>query len=92
MCSIPPVKLRCGVLRLVVADHLVAVFIPQANMQRFQARFQRKRLNLEDFVFVVARFKFVIGNTRAEVVNVVKPDVPAEPLQNLRQFVKRTAM
>jgi len=38
----------------------------------------------------VALLQVIIGNPRAEVMKVMKPNVAGEPLQDLGQFVERT--
>jgi len=40
----------------------------------------------------MASFEIVIGNPRAQMVNVMKPDVAREPLQNPWKLVERTAL
>lgn len=73
------------VMFFVITDHLMAVFIKEANMDRLQAGFQREGFNIgEDGVAIVAFFELVVRNAGAKVVNMVKADIPREPLQQLR--------
>lgn len=39
----------------------------------------------------MAFLQFVVGDLRAEVMDVMEADVAREPLQHFRQFVERTA-
>ena len=47
---------------------------------------------LEEEVSLMASLQIVIGNPRAQMMNVMKSDVAREPLQDLGQFVERTAL
>lgn len=74
-------------------DQLVAVFIPQTEGKRFQARPKCNCLHfLEHRIRIVAPFQVIIGNPRAEMMNMMEPDVSREPLQHFGQFIKGTAL
>ena len=47
---------------------------------------------MEEGIFVIAFGQVVVGNLRAQVMDVMKTDVPTEPLQDERQFIKGTAL
>lgn len=47
---------------------------------------------MEQRVFVIAPGKVIAGNLGAQVMNVMKTNVPTEPLQNERQLIKGTAL
>ena len=47
---------------------------------------------MEQGVFVIAFGQVVVGDLRAQVMDVMKTDVPTEPLQDERQLVKGTAL
>ena len=74
------------------ADEHFFLFIPQTEVQRFQAVSKRKRLNLEDRVLVVTFLQFVIGDLRAEVVNMMETNIAGKPLQHFGKFIERTAV
>src|ERR1044072_2491269 len=75
------------------AHELAALFIEQPKTERAQTGQQRDRLYfLEERIGVVTALQIVIWNARAEVVNVVKANVAGEPLQDFREFVKRTSV
>src|SRR5260221_1190784 len=76
-----------------VADQLPALLVPQAELQRFQTGEHRDGFDsLEKRVGLVTLLEIVVGNARAEVMDVVKADVPGEPLQNSRQLGERAAL
>src|SRR6266850_2815305 len=75
------------------ADEFVTLFVPKPEGQRFKTAEEAYRLDLlEEWVRFVASLQVVIGNARAQMVNVVKADVTREPLKNFRQLVERTAL
>ncbi len=47
---------------------------------------------MEQGVFVIAPGQVVVGDLRAQVMDVMKTDVPTEPLQDERQLVKGAAL
>src|SRR5436189_4930047 len=76
-----------------VADEHPALFIPKTKRERFEAAAQRHGFDLlKQRVRLVASLQIVIGNARAEMVDMVKADVAGKPLQDLRKFVERTAL
>ena len=59
-----------------VGYQLAALFIPEAVGERSQAGEQGDRLHtLEQRIGTVAAFQVVVRNARAQMVNVVEPDV-----------------
>src|SRR6202161_3449586 len=75
-----------------IADQPLSLFVPETGGQRFQARKQRHRLHLPEQRFdLVTSLQIVVGNARAQMMNVMKADIAREPLQNLRQLVERAA-
>jgi hypothetical protein len=73
-------------------DELTALFVPEAEGQRFEALKESDRLDLlEERICIVTALEIVVRNTGAEMMNMVKADIPGKPLQDLGQFVKRTA-
>src|SRR5712675_1158035 len=76
-----------------VADQFPAFFVPESERERFEARPERDRLDLlKQRVRLVTFLDVVIGNARAEMVDVMEADVAGKPLEDARQFVKRTAL
>ena len=47
---------------------------------------------MEQRVFVIAPGQVVVGDLGAQVMDVMKTDVPSEPLQDERKFIKGTAL
>ena len=47
---------------------------------------------MKDGILFIGLRKVVIGDLRAQMVDVMETDVPAEPLQDGRQFIKGTAL
>jgi hypothetical protein len=78
---------------MAVTDQFLALFVPETQAEGFQTREQRDGLHcLKKRIGLVAFFQVVIGNAGAEMVNMMKPNVAGEPLQNLRQLVEGTAL
>ena len=78
---------------MTVADQPAPLFIPETEGEGLQAGEQRDGFDgLEQWLRLMAFFEVIIGNSRAEMMDVVKADVAREPLQYLRQFVERTAL
>ena len=76
-----------------VADHLLAVFIPEAIAERLEASEQRDGFHLlENRNLVVSALQIVVRDARAEVVDVVEANIAGEPLKDARQFVERAAL
>ena len=47
---------------------------------------------MEEGIFIIAFREIVVRDLGAQVVDVMKADVPTKPLQDKRQLVKRTAL
>src|SRR5678810_103142 len=47
---------------------------------------------LEERMRTVAPFQVIVRNSGAQVMNMMKPNVPGKPLQDLRQLIKRTPL
>ena len=47
---------------------------------------------MEQGIFIVALGQVVVGDLRAQVMDVMKTDVPTKPLQDERELVKGTAL
>ena len=68
-------------LQFVKPDESLKPFVPQSQLECFQAFYKCYRLNLfENRVFVVAFFKFIIWYPCVNMVNVMKPDIARKPL------------
>ena len=79
--------------RLPKTHHFLPFLIPQIEPQRFQARPYAQRRNGANFRhFVVAALQVVVGDARAQVMDVVQADIPRKPLQHFGQFVVRTPL
>ena len=57
-----------------------------------QAMLKGQRLDLEGRVFIVTFLQLVIGDPRAEVVDMMETNIACEPLQHLRKLIERTAI
>src|SRR5215210_1293876 len=68
------------------------LFIPQAEEQRPKAMLKRQRLNLKNRILIVALFQLIVGNPWAEVMDMMKTDIPGEPLQDFGELIERTAI
>ncbi len=76
-----------------VTDQFLSLFVPQPIRKGLQARHHGDRFNLlEERIGAVAFFQVVIGDTRAQMVNMMKTDVARKPLQYAGQFIKRAAL
>ena len=47
---------------------------------------------MEHGIFIIAFGQIVIGDLGAQVMDVMKTDIPTEPLQDDRQFIEGTAL
>ena len=47
---------------------------------------------MEQGIFVIALGQVVVGDLGAQVMDVMKTDVPSEPLQDERKFIEGTAL
>src|SRR6266508_1974235 len=85
--------LLAGGSQAAIADQLATLFIPKTKSERLEAREQRDGLDaLKQRLRFVALLQVIIRNARTQMMNVMKPDVAGEPLQDLGQFVERTAL
>ena len=70
----------------------MALLIPESESERLETGHERNWLDgLKEWLGVVAFLEVVIGDARAEVVDMMEADVAGEPLENFRQFIKRAA-
>src|SRR6266516_7276989 len=82
-----------GGSKAAIADQLATLFIPKTKSERLEAREQRDGLHaLKQRLRFVALLQVIIRNARTQMMNVMKHDVAGEPLQDLGQFVERTAL
>ena len=78
---------------MAVTDQSVLLFVPETESERFETSKQRDWFHgLKQRLRLVASLKVVVGNPRAQVMYMMKPDVTGEPLQDFRKLVKRTAL
>ena len=74
------------------ADELFVLLIPEPERKCSETCEKRKRFYLlKHQICFVTSLQIIIGNPRAQMVNVMIADVSREPLHNLRQFIERTA-
>src|SRR5204862_8241961 len=74
------------------ADQLFALLVPESEREGFKTSQQCDGLHaLKQGIGIVASLQIVIGNTRAQMMDMVKADVAGEPLENPGQLVERTA-
>jgi hypothetical protein len=67
--------------------------VPEAEGQRFEAGEKCERFHgLEERFGPMTFFEVIIGNSRAQMVNVMEANVSREPLQDFGQFIKRTTL
>jgi len=85
-------SLRPVAFESVPADQHLLLFIVQTQGKRFEAGSYGQRLHMEQWVFVITLGQVVVGDLGAQVMDMMKSDVPAEPLQDERQFVEGTAL
>jgi hypothetical protein len=68
-----------------VAHHFLQTLIPETIAKGLQTPEQGDRLDrLEEWFGFVTLFEVVVGDPRAEVMDVVKTDISREPLQDFR--------
>src|SRR3712207_6141681 len=73
-------------------DHASALLVPELEPGGPQGVANRQRRDVaEELELLMAALQVVVRDPRAEVVDVVVADVPAEPLQHLRQLEERAA-
>ena len=72
-----------------IANQHAPLFVPKSIRERLEAGEERDWLNgLKQWLGLMALFQMIIGNARTEMMNMMKPDVAGEPLQDFGQFVK----
>lgn len=69
------------------AHQAVVLLVVEAEFQRVHAGAQGDGFDVEQVVLGVSLLQVVVGDARAEVVDVVKADVARKPLQDLGQFM-----
>ena len=75
--------------QVAVTHQLLSLFIPETEGKRFEAGEQRNGWHsLKQWFRFVAPLQIVIGNPRAQMMNVMESNVAREPLQDLGQFVE----
>ena len=47
---------------------------------------------MEEGIFVIAFGQVIVGDLRAQMMDMMKTDIPGEPLQEKRQFIEGTAL
>jgi hypothetical protein len=68
-------------LRLAKSHEDVALFIPQAKCEAFEARQQRDRFDrVEEWIRFMALLQVVIRNARTQVMNMVEANIAGKPL------------
>src|SRR5579863_1372640 len=76
-----------------VPHQLLVLLVPQAKGEGLQTSDQGNWLDLrEEFVRVVTLLQMVVGDERAQMVDMMKPDIARKPLQDSRQFVERAPL
>jgi hypothetical protein len=66
-----------------VANQPAALFIPKTETERFQAAEQRDGPHaLKQPIGFMAPLQVIVGNPRAQMMEVMKPNVAREPLQD----------
>ena len=79
-------------LEVFEADHAAVFLVVEAVFGAGNAcAYIQCRDLLEEGFCMVTFFQTVVGNTGAEVVDVVETDISGEPLEDFRQLVIRTA-
>ena len=53
---------------------------------------ERQRLHLKYGILVMTLFQLIVGDPRAEVMDMMKTYISREPLQDLRKFIERTTI
>lgn len=65
------------------ADEATVLFVPEPEVERFQASAQGQWFYVaKERVGIVASLQIVIRDAGTQVMDVVKADVPGEPLQD----------
>ena len=66
-------------------NQLPVLLVPQTKRRRLQTRGQCNWLYLrEEFIRIVTLLQVVVGNEGAQMVDMMKPDIAREPLQDSR--------
>lgn len=67
----------------------VALFVPQAIREGSETAEQCDRLDCpEEGIRIMTALKIVVRNTRAQVVDMMEPDITREPLEDSWQLIK----
>ena len=54
--------------------------------------FERQRLNLKHGIVIVTFLKFVIRDSRAQMMDMMETNIPCEPLQHFGKFIEGAAI
>ena len=91
-CTLWSVSSPAGTTRSQRAEShpLLVLFIPQTESDGLQARDEGNRLDLpEKCIRIVAFLQMVVGNGRAQMMDMMKADIARKPLQDSGQLVER---
>ncbi len=83
------------ILYFLIARHPTSIFSFSSHKRKyndFKLSRNRDRFDLKDRVFIVTFFQLVIGDLRAEVMDVMETDIACEPLQNFGKFIEGTSI
>ena len=70
------------------ADHPSPLFVPETEAEASQTGEQGERLDgVEEGFGAVASLEMVIGDARAQVVDVMEADIAGKPLEKPWQFI-----
>src|ERR1700722_1983794 len=71
----------------------LVLFVPKTKRERLQAGEEGNRLDLGgDCGGGVTFLQMIVGDERAQMMNVMKSDVARKPLQDARQFIERAPL
>ena len=80
-----------GMVKVIESDQSVMLLIPKAKGQCFKTFKECDGFDLLEYrVLFVTPFQVIIRNARAQVMDMMKPNITREPLQNPGKFKKRT--
>ena len=80
-------------LQVPKANQLTLLFVPKTKREAFKAGKQGNRFNgLKQRLRFMAFLEMIIRDACAEMMNVMKPDIAGEPLQDFRKFIEGTAL
>src|SRR5258708_21029143 len=92
--SAAPVARCSGPCRLqrTISHHLLALLVPEPEAEGLQAPQERDRRDgLKERLRFVAFLQMIVGNPRAEMMDVMKTDISRKPLQHPGELVVRAA-